>query len=273
MIISVPEKSYGILKKNHVSSTLDLAVEEIKARGFALLDSGLTCQELEIITKEFELIKSKYHSLHGVAFLKKINEFHTIRAPLAQGSKLLLNLAMNEKLMALLSRLVLGRYILSQQNGVINPPNETYSQSEWHRDLPYQHFVSSTPLAINALFCVDDFTINNGATYVLPGSHKSSEFPSDNYVKKNAIQIEAKAGSFIVLDCMVFHAGGFNATSKERRAINHLYTIPYFKQQIDLSVAMKNLDLSSEERLLLGFDNIEHSSIAEYLSNRASSKN
>ena len=33
-----------------------------------------------------------------------------------------------------------------------------HTQLAYHRDLPYQHFVSSRPLAISALFCIDPFT-------------------------------------------------------------------------------------------------------------------
>lgn len=264
----VPEKAYGVLKKSQINDSLDLIIEEIKIKGFSILNSGYTNEELQNISNEFEIVRSKYIACHGEAVLKQANEFHTVRAPLTQGSGMILDLALNTNLLTLISRLISGKYILSQQNCVINPPNETYNQSAWHRDLPYQHFVSNTPLAINALFCVDDFLIENGATFVLPGSHKFSDFPSDAYVQKNAIQIEAKAGSFVVLDCMVFHAGGFNITSKERRAINHLYTIPYFKQQINLQMLMGHMNLSLEEKNLLGFDNTEYPSVDKYLSSR-----
>ncbi len=159
-------------------------------------------------------------------------------------------------------------YILNQQNGVINPPQETYNQGAWHRDLPYQHFITSKPLAINALFCVDDFTFENGATFVLPASHKSENFPSSDYIQRNAIQVEAKAGSFIVLDCMLFHSGGFNKTCFERRAVNHVYNIPFFKQQINIPMNMEDTHLSAEERDILGFSYVEPGSISDYLSKR-----
>ena len=51
-----------------------------------------------------------------------------------------------------LCRELLGDYvILMQQNGVINPSGQAHTQLAYHRDLPYQHFVSSRPLAISAL--------------------------------------------------------------------------------------------------------------------------
>lgn len=267
-IMHIPEKSYGILQKNQAADPLDVVAEEVKAQGFSIIDSGYTPAQLEAISVEFERVRSQYIELHGEAALRNANEFYTVRAPLTQGSKVFLDLAFNRNLLALLGKLISGKCILSQQNGVINPPQESYNQAAWHRDLPYQHFVSTDPLAINALFCVDDFVIENGATYVLPASHKSPAFPSEPYVKKNAVQIEAKAGSYIVLDCMLFHAGGFNSSTRERRAVNHLYTIPYFKQQINFQMAMDHATLSAEAKDLLGFAYVEHGSIGEYLSTR-----
>tara|TARA_R110002096_G_scaffold207679_1_gene394079 strand:- start:163 stop:579 length:417 start_codon:yes stop_codon:yes gene_type:complete len=135
--------------------------------------------------------------------------------------------------------------------------------------LPYQHFVSSRPLAINALFCIDEFTEFNGATNVIPCSHKSEAFPSDCYVNQHSYFVIAPAGSFIVLDCMVFHKGGFNQTNNPIRAVNHVYTIPYFKQQINIpkELGLSN-DLNKSEREVLGFDYQIASSIDDFLKRR-----
>ncbi|MCK9398158.1 MAG: phytanoyl-CoA dioxygenase family protein [Methylobacter sp.] len=267
---NIPSASYGILQQNLCESTLDEVAEQIRSLGYAILDSGYTAPELQSISEKFERTRERYIEIYGEAKLKNLNEFHTIRSPLTHGGDAFLRLALNENLLSLLKKLIQGEFILNQQNGVINPPQETYNQGAWHRDLPYQHFVSTKPIAINALFCVDDFTFENGATFVLPASHKSEAFPSENYVKKNALQVEAKAGSFIVLDCMIFHAGGFNKTDLERRAVNHLYNIPYFKQQINIPMNMDNVKLSDEAKNILGFTYAEPTSISGYFSKRTS---
>jgi hypothetical protein len=264
----VPEKSYGILQQNPAGSAVDDAVEQVQSLGYAVLDSGYDVARLRNISNEFDRIHRQYIATHGEDWLKSIDEHFTIRAPLTQGSPAFIKLAFNANLLQALKRLIAGKFILNQQNGIINPPQQTYNQSAWHRDLPYQHFVSTTPLAINALFCLVDFTVENGATFVLPASHKSAAFPSGPFVKKNALQIEAKAGSFILLDCMLFHAGGFNRTQTPRRAVNHVYNIPYFKQQINLPANMNSSELSPAEIEILGFRYQEPVSVAGYLSGR-----
>jgi len=160
--------------------------------------------------------------------------------------------------------------ILNQQNGVINPPHaERYNQGAWHRDLPYQHFVSSRPLAINALFCLDAFTAENGATMVLPASHRLEAFPSDRFVEAEAATIAAPAGSFIILDCMMFHSGGVNLTERPRRAVNHVYSIPLLRQQIDLPNTLGETFVADGDlRRLLGFDVRTPRSVSEYLAGR-----
>ncbi len=119
---------------------------------------------------------------------------------------------------------------------------------------------------------IDDFTRVNGATFVLPASHKSESFPSADYIERNARQIEAKAGSFILLDCMLFHSGGLNTTPNARRAVNHIYNIPYFKQQIHIPANMSDKTLSRADREILGFDYAEPQSVEDYFSMTAGRK-
>ena len=265
---NIPSTGYGIVYQNSVVSEVDEAVERIQNLGFAIIDSGYSKSEIDNISVGFNRARRLYIELYGETYLREINEFYTIRSPLTNGDDLFLHLALNNHLLSVLAGLFTGKFILNQQNGIVNPSREKYNQSEWHRDLPYQHFVSSRPLAINALFCVDDFSVSNGATFVLPASHKSEKFPSWDYVQKNAMQIEAKAGSYILLDCMIFHAGGFNATDLERRAVNHVYNIPYFKQQINIPGNMKNVALTEQQRDILGFNYTEPATVRDYLSSR-----
>lgn len=270
----IPSASYGLLDRTPEGSPVDQAAEQVRHLGYALLDAGYAPAELRGISDAFESARKAYIETHGETRLRSLDEFYTVRSLLTQpaGKETFLALALNPNLMAVLKQLIQGKFILNQQNGIVNPPQEGYNQSAWHRDLPYQHFVSSRPLAINALFCVDDFTFDNGATFVLPASHKAEPFPSRSHVERNATQIEAKAGSFILLDCMMFHAGGFNKTKVARRAVNHVFNIPYFKQQINLPSNIDGANLSAEARDILGFGYVEPASVGAYLFSRESKK-
>ena len=265
---NIPDESYGVLLQHVANSPLDAVVEQVRNLGFAVVESGFEPAEITAISEDFDATSSRYIETHGENELRLANEFYTVRAPLTHGGSAFLKLVLNANLQTVLRQLICGRFILNQQNGVISPPVASHHKAKWHRDLPYQHFVSTQPLAINALFCVDDFTTENGATFVLPASHLSGEFPSSQYVEKHAMQIEAAAGSFIVLDGMTFHAGGGNRTDKPRRAVNHLFSIPYFRQQINLPKNMQSDDLTAAARQMLGYGDTESSSICEYLTSR-----
>jgi len=265
---NIPEASYGILLRDGVSSPYDSAAEEIRNLGYTVLDAGYSATQVAEIAEAFDNARKRYIARYGQDRLAAIDELNTIRSMLTQDGQIFRKVALNANLVATLKLTMSGKFIINQQNGIINPPGQKYNQGAWHRDLPYQHFVCTRPLAVNALYCVDDFTIGNGATFVLPASHKSERFPSDSFVRNNAIQIEAKAGSYIVLDCMLFHSGGFNSTQSARRAINHVYNIPFFKQQINLTAHISPEGLTPEEMDIIGFAYVEPASIEDYLAKR-----
>jgi ectoine hydroxylase-related dioxygenase (phytanoyl-CoA dioxygenase family) len=271
-ITSIPELSYGVLNQQECVDEAEEIAEQVNNLGYAVVGAGYSDIELKNISEQFNLARKHYIDAYGESRLKDLNEFHTLRLLLSHGGDLFLKLALNEHLLSVLRLLISGKFILNQQNGIVNPPKQTYNQAAWHRDLPYQHFVSSKPLAINALFCVDDFTVENGATFVLPSSHKSEAFPSQKYIKNNAIQVEAKAGSFILLDCMMFHAGGYNNSNLDRRAVNHVYNIPFFKQQINIPMNIKSAILTDKESDILGLSYQEPNSVMDYLSSRDAKK-
>ncbi|MGT2434952.1 phytanoyl-CoA dioxygenase family protein [Bradyrhizobium betae] len=263
-------RRYGISEQVQSTNEIERTCESIRQLGYGVIDGGYSHEQLATLADAFDRTQESYASRHGgVDALRSIDEHDTIRLPLAHDPAFL-ELATNGRILDICSRLISGYSVLNQQNGIINPPNgKQYNQGAWHRDLPYQHFVSSRPLAINALFCLDAFTLQNGATMVLPASHRQEAFPSDHFVKTQALSVAAPAGSFIVLDCMVFHSGGVNTTSKPRRAVNHVYTIPLIRQQINLSSALGD-DFTDDSKLrrLLGYDVREPGSVDEYLARR-----
>jgi ectoine hydroxylase-related dioxygenase (phytanoyl-CoA dioxygenase family) len=263
-------KRYGVNEQTVSLDTIDRSIEEVKLRGFSILDSGYEPEDLEHLSQAFTLARSQMEErFGGRESLARIDEHNTIRVPMAYQRKFL-DLALNPVILDLCKRMLGDHFILNQQNGISNPGDKKhYNQAAFHRDLPYQHFVSDRPLAINALFCLNDFTKENGATLVIPGSHKLGAFPSDDVVEILQQQIEAPAGSFIVLDCMLFHSGAPNETSHERLAVNHVYSIPLLKQQIDLpGVLGENFTQDAKIRQILGYDTSTPSDIESYYKSR-----
>jgi ectoine hydroxylase-related dioxygenase (phytanoyl-CoA dioxygenase family) len=247
---------YGVHTQVHSATAVDQAVEAIRLVGYAIVNGGYSTNELQNFAAAFDrAVVSTQDRYGGRETLAKIDE-HNITRVLLASDRLFLDLAQNANVLAVCRRLIGDYVILNQQNGIVNPPNaQPYNQAAFHRDLPYQHFVSSRPLAVNALFCLDAFTTDNGATRVVPASHKDEAFPSDMIVKALQVPVTADAGSFIMLDAMLFHSGGVNRTNSPRRAVSQLYSAPIVRQLIDLPASL-GADYVSDSgvRRLLGYD-------------------
>ena len=262
---------YGVKEEGNARDEIDICAEELKLLGFTTLDTGLDSAALDELSDAFERAVASYQARTSAKNLdlRAIGEHDTVRV-LPSMAPEFWDVVFNAKLHTLLTRLLGDYYILNQVNGLINRADSPYTQSAYHRDLPYQHFVSSRPLAINALFALDDFTLANGATRVIPASHKMEIFPSEETVRRNERQIEVPRGTFIVLDCMVFHAGSTNKSTHDRRAVNHVFTIPMLRQQIHLpSIVGEDRNFSEWQRRTIGFGLNECRSVDEWFALRA----
>ena len=81
----------------------------------------------------------------------------------------------------------------------------------------------------NTIWAITDFTAENGATQVVPGSTK---WPDETEIKPEQItQAEMKAGSVLVYSGSVFHGGGENRSTGDRIGINLTYTLGWLRQE------------------------------------------
>ena len=261
--------SYGIREREQDGDALDFHVERLRTIGYSVLDSGMGRQGIDCLGTSLDaILERQVVEFGGMDRLLVISDAHTARCPLAYDDGFL-ELVRHPTLLRLCRR-VLGEYIqLMQQNGVINPPGDNHPQRAYHRDLPYQHFVSSRPIALSALFCIDSFSVETGATTVLPASHLNERFPSDDVAASLETPIEAAPGAFIVFDSMLFHRAGVNRSGRPRRAVNHVFTVPIIAQQISLPAALQGRFADEPELArLLGYGAAPAASVAEWRERR-----
>jgi ectoine hydroxylase-related dioxygenase (phytanoyl-CoA dioxygenase family) len=227
-------ETFGIREVTKSATEIERAVEEIRITGVTVVPDVIPANELAALRESLDQIYARQvEEIGGVEKLRAIHDTWTARAPLVYDERFLA-VACSPAILSIL-RAFLGDYFtLMLQNGVINVPVSGQQQNAgaWHRDLNYQHFVSSRPLSISALVCVDDFSELTGGTIVLPGSHKLEPFPSEAYVLAHQRTVDAAAGSALVFDSMLFHRGGLNRSQAPRRGLNHMYTLPLLKPQI-----------------------------------------
>jgi ectoine hydroxylase-related dioxygenase (phytanoyl-CoA dioxygenase family) len=92
--------------------------------------------------------------------------------------------------------------------------------------LPRPH----VPLAVNSMWALTDFTEENGATRIVPGSHRLDHDP-DYDGQYDSICAEMSAGSILVWHSTLWHGGGHNRSQMRRDGIACYYCAGWIRQQ------------------------------------------
>jgi Phytanoyl-CoA dioxygenase (PhyH) len=132
-----------------------------------------------------------------------------------------------------LSTTVLKHYHLWDMTALCalpTPPTAEKATTSWHFDPdPDAQLYSRPPSYLWFFLCLDDLTAENGATWVVPGSHRvaSEHAPAlgsawtgdqlDDYPSR--IQVCARAGDMVVMDATMLHTSGRNTSSRPRRLL------------------------------------------------------
>ena len=89
-----------------------------------------------------------------------------------------------------------------------------------HSDIPREMLNFDSPVMMNTVWMLDDFSPINGGTRVVPGSHKSGlATPPENATVRHIAQPEAPAGNVIVFNGQTWHGGGANTGRANRHAL------------------------------------------------------
>ncbi|MFZ5635901.1 MAG: phytanoyl-CoA dioxygenase family protein [Pseudomonadota bacterium] len=125
-------------------------------------------------------------------------------------------------LLAAAGALIGERFFLSQVEG--REPLQGEGHQGLHRDLSAERAGDT----VNALAFFDDYGPDNGATRLVPGTHRpaSRTSTSDHDDESRAMQLSGAAGDVLVFDADLLHAASLNPSGARRRTI----LIGYFAQ-------------------------------------------
>jgi len=133
------------------------------------------------------------------------------------------------------ARQIIGRpFQLSSLNARDAIPGEGLQalHADWGRrraDEPYH--------VCNSIWLIDDFTEANGATRLVPGTHKTGDAPADVLADPSSphpdeVKLIAPAGAVCVFNAHVWHGGTLNRTDRTRRALHAYYVAREWPQQL-----------------------------------------
>jgi ectoine hydroxylase-related dioxygenase (phytanoyl-CoA dioxygenase family) len=152
---------------------------------------------------------------------------------------------------------VLGDFKLSSLNSRAALPGQGHQalHTDWGDPVPAGDYQ-----VCNSIWLLDDFTADNGATRVVPGSHRWGQKPSDVMPDPEAahpdeVQLLAPAGTVVIFNSHLWHGGTQNHSSAPRRALHSYFTRRNHPQQLDQQRYLRpetRRRMSDPERFVLG---------------------
>lgn len=144
---------------------------------------------------------------------------------------------------ALLCNLSANIALPGGQGGVLHA-DQVFVPEPWPADQPQ---------GFNVAWCLDDFTEQNGATQIVPGSHRLNRSPRDDD-NPECVSLVAPAGTMIAFESRLWHRTGENQTmDQSRAALFGWYSKPIYRTQENWSLSLNPcvLEGASEELLVL----------------------
>jgi ectoine hydroxylase-related dioxygenase (phytanoyl-CoA dioxygenase family) len=235
-------------------------MHEIAERGFAIARGVVSDGEIQALRTDLE---------------RAIAEDVAARGPHDRGAFMVLNLMTrgesfvrlldNDVLHARLSPILGDTCVVYAYTSSSMPAGGTNYSNRIHVDSP--RFIPGYPTNVGITLALDDFTDQNGATYLLPGSHLSPEVPANERFDREAVRAYPLAGDAIVFNARTWHKGGNNTTDAVRHAVTMNVCRSYMRQQFDFP-RMMGYDtpdrFTPRVRRFLGYDVRVPASLDEY---------
>jgi ectoine hydroxylase-related dioxygenase (phytanoyl-CoA dioxygenase family) len=188
-------------------------------------------------------------------------------------------LVVHERILAICDALLEANYLLTASQAINihrgETPQPLHSDDSFYRIARPRRAVS-----VSTIFALDDFTTENGATQIIPGSHRwddgclqayfagvdfrtrqaGDRIPEDSPLAPElAAQLEdatMPSGSVIVFLGTLLHRGGANRSARPRLALSNQYCEPWARQQENYTLAIplaRARQLPERVQQLLGY--------------------
>jgi len=138
-------------------------------------------------------------------------------------------LVAHPQVLALLDQVMEPQYLLSACLAIQLNPGETCQT--WHYDDAFVSMPKPRPWYFaSAIWAIDEFTADNGATEIIPGSHRWGDEAVEGRPAETVVA-EMPPGSVVVFLGTTLHRGGANHTTVKRLAISPQYGAPWARPQ------------------------------------------
>ena len=227
----------------------------LDTQGFVVLPDLLSAEEIGHCKREIdELGRREGDAAGGEYTVCNDNAFRLHN--LLEKSTVFDQLWLHPKVLACVGH-VLPQFKLSMINVRGARPGQRAQKlhADWRESCP----AKGEYYVCDAMWLLDDFLVNNGATRFVPGSHLLGKLPQEVLSDRSApvdgeVLLLARAGSVVVFNSHIWHAGTRNETAALRLTVNAFYSrreiAPIIDHRAMLSQATKKR-FSPAEQLLL----------------------
>jgi ectoine hydroxylase-related dioxygenase (phytanoyl-CoA dioxygenase family) len=106
-------------------------------------------------------------------------------------------------------------------------PAQMIHRDQWAFD--FFPFPNGYEVQCNTIWAMTDFTERNGATRVIPGSHRLED--RREFTQADTIPAEMEKGSVLFYTGSLYHGAGANRSEKTRLGVNVTYSVSWLRQE------------------------------------------
>jgi ectoine hydroxylase-related dioxygenase (phytanoyl-CoA dioxygenase family) len=244
------------------TASADQVLEGLEQQGLAVVERILPPDDVRAKKEELERVLASIptgrNSFEGFSTRRIYALFAKTRRFDAQ--------AIDPLLLGVVERLLGPAFQLSAPTGISIGPGE--AAQRLHRDdSVYPVARPHAELVVNTMWALDDFTPENGATLVAPGSHRWT--PDRRASESEIVPAVMPAGSVLFYLGSLLHAGGANRTSSPRLGVILEYCAGWLRPQENHVLGVPKAivrDLPDRLRELRGYS--IHGSLLGYVDGR-----
>lgn len=223
----------------HNPSGTDRHVADLETNGFTVIPNALTPDEVaaalavvkELIAAEGPIAKRTGTQSANRASVHVVHSKHPH----------LYEFFLNPPVMKIVRRMIGEDCMLYDANVRVPLPSgdrdkrhgfQNHVDREDYSTVPFiggKHY----PMAMNVTWTLVDFTIENGATLLWPGSHLSCQIPESESFSPGYVYAEAPAGTAVIWDAALWHASGINKSTSPRYAVLAYYIRTWMRGKTD----------------------------------------
>ena len=202
-------------------------VSEIETQGFTLLERVIPEELVEALNEALLRLESELSTQPGCNLFEG---HHTVRIyNLLARDEVFQQVPVFPQLLPIVEAVLDKGALISSLSSISIDPGEVAQPI--HVDdalikLPRPH----PAVVSNSMWALTDFTEENGATRIVPGSHRSDAKP-DYGSHPESIPAEMPRGSILVWNGSLWHGGGANRSSQRRVGIAMNYCAGFIRQQ------------------------------------------